>query len=344
MKLIACLAVITIHVRFPDPFGQYVMAIARFAVPFFFAVSGRYLLSGAYTAGEVRSRAFRSLKKTLIVTAIVYAVYQLYSVFYHILVGAKLTEVYAERYNLASLKRFLSFNSGTVLYDDSYVFDHMWYLFAFIYVLVFIALAAPVIRKCYKPVIAVLLLGLHLFTWIQDFRIVRVFGISLTTWYVLRSWLFTGIPYVLLGVLWGDIVDRLRKDKSEDDYKRIVDLWKIPGICFLSTGILGSCFETFIIGNKDIYFGSFFIVMGILLLSEALSEKGGFLCEMGRDASSNIYYFHVLILAILNLGTDRGVFPTVPGIVKPLVLMILSIIIFYGLPKLYRSVINVKKG
>ncbi|WP_196804915.1 acyltransferase family protein [Butyrivibrio sp. AE3009] len=344
MKLIACLAVITIHVRFPDPFGQYVKAIARFAVPFFFAVSGRYLLSGVYTTGGIRSRAFRSLKKTIGITVIVYTVYLLYSVLYHVLVGAKLSEVFAGRFNPGSIKRFLIFNTGTVIYDDSYVFDHMWYLFAWIYVLVVIIAAAPVLRKCYKPVMAVLLLALHIFTWMQDFKIVRVFGITLTTPYVLRSWFFTGIPYVLLGVLWGDIVEGLKKDKTTEDYNRIVNLWKIPGICFLSTGILSSCFETFIIGEKEIFIGSFFIVMGILLLSESLSEKGGLLSEMGREASSYIYFYHVLILAILNLGVIRGVFPPVPGIVKPVVLMILSIIIFYGLPKLYRSVINVKKG
>ena len=77
VKLIACLAVITIHAKFPDPFGDYVAALARFAVPFFFAVSGRYLLSGADTSGEIRSRASRSLKKTLKITVIVYLIYQL---------------------------------------------------------------------------------------------------------------------------------------------------------------------------------------------------------------------------------------------------------------------------
>lgn len=344
MKLIACLAVITIHVRFPDPFGQYVAALARFAVPFFFAVSGRYLLCGAVETGEIRSRAFRALKKIFKTTVIVFAIYQLYSVFYHVLVGAELSEVLRGRFNPGSIKRFLAFNAGTVLYDDSYVFDHMWYLFAFMYVLVFIAAVAPVLRKCYKPAIVLLLLCLHVFTWIQDFRVVRVFGLSLTTWYVLRSWIFTGIPYVLLGVLWGDITDGLRKNKAAEDYDRIVRLWKVPGVCFLSIGILSTCFESFLIGNKDIYFGSFFIVMGILLLSEALSGKGRLLWKAGKDASSGIYFYHVLILAILNLGADRGVLLPVPAVIKPLVLMILSIAVFYWVPKLYRSVINVKKG
>lgn len=42
LKGIACIFVVFIHVKFPGDFGQAVQAIARFAVPFFFMVSGYY--------------------------------------------------------------------------------------------------------------------------------------------------------------------------------------------------------------------------------------------------------------------------------------------------------------
>ena len=263
MKLIACLAVITIHVRFPDPVGQYVTALARFAVPFFFALSGRFLLANAKDTHEIRRRTGNTLKKLLKTTAIVYVIYQLYSLFYHIVIGADIPELLADRYNMASLKRFLTFNTGKVLFDDSYAFDHLWYLFAVIYVLIFIYTFAPVLRKIYVPLMVILLLGLHIFTWIQDFRTVRILGLSVTTWYVLRSWLFTGIPYFLLGILWGDITGKLKSEKTSEEYGRIVKVWKVPGMCLLSIGIISTCFETFLIGIKDIYIGSFLMVVGI---------------------------------------------------------------------------------
>lgn len=344
MKLIACLAVITIHVRFPDPAGQFITALARFAVPFFFAVSGRYLLGNAGTTKEIRLRVLQAVKKLLKITLIVYLIYQAYSVFYHLLMGVDIAKLFIDRYNPGSIKRFLLFNAGTVLYDDSYVFDHMWYLFAAVYVLLFIWCIAPVLRKCYVFMMVFLLFALHLLTWIQDFHIVRIFGISFTTWYVLRSWLFTGIPYVFLGILWADITEKFKKDRTEDEYRRIAALWKVPGICFLSIGILSTCFETCIIGNKDIYIGSFFMVLGLFMMSEVLADKGGKIWKIGKAASSNIYFYHVLILAILNLCIDRGVLPGIPGAVKPVVLMILCIIMFYVLPEYKRSVINVKKG
>ena len=42
LKGIACIFVVFIHVKFPGDFGQAVQAVARFAVPFFFMVSGYY--------------------------------------------------------------------------------------------------------------------------------------------------------------------------------------------------------------------------------------------------------------------------------------------------------------
>lgn len=42
LKGLACIFVVFIHVKFPGDFGQAVQAVARFAVPFFFMVSGYY--------------------------------------------------------------------------------------------------------------------------------------------------------------------------------------------------------------------------------------------------------------------------------------------------------------
>lgn len=48
LKGIACILVVFIHVKFPGDFGQAVQAIARFAVPFFFMVSGYYCYRSDY--------------------------------------------------------------------------------------------------------------------------------------------------------------------------------------------------------------------------------------------------------------------------------------------------------
>lgn len=344
VKFIACLMVITIHVRFPAPVGLYVTALARFAVPFFFAVSGRFLLADACSTEEIRVRAWYSLKKLLGITAVVYLIYQLYSVIYHLVIGVSLSNVISDRFNFGSFKRFLLFNSGKVIYDDSYAFDHMWYLFAMIYVLLFVFIIAPALKSSYKPVMICLMLFLHFFTFMQGIREIRILGISFTTWYVTRSWLFTGIPYVFLGMLWADIVRKVKTDRTPEEYERIARLWKIPGICFITTGILSTCVEAYLMGDRDIYIGSLLMVLGIMLLSEAYADRGTYIWKMGQKASSNIYFYHVLILAVLNLLADMGIISNIPAGIKPLAIIVISILLFFFIPELYRSVINVKKG
>ena len=65
--MIAACFVVFIHVPFPDYLGQAVDCIARFAVPFFFAVSGYY--SYGIGPGKIKKRVVRLLKLHL-VTAI----------------------------------------------------------------------------------------------------------------------------------------------------------------------------------------------------------------------------------------------------------------------------------
>ena len=44
VNFIACMLVIVIHTRFPGNFGTAMDAVSRIAVPYFFALSGRFLL------------------------------------------------------------------------------------------------------------------------------------------------------------------------------------------------------------------------------------------------------------------------------------------------------------
>ncbi|MBQ3795001.1 MAG: acyltransferase family protein [Butyrivibrio sp.] len=73
VRCIAALFVIVIHTRFPGKAGEILDALARFAVPFFFALSGRFLLDIEDKAPvDIRKKAGNSLKKILAVTAKVY--------------------------------------------------------------------------------------------------------------------------------------------------------------------------------------------------------------------------------------------------------------------------------
>ncbi len=221
MKFVAALAVIIIHTRFPGKAGEAIDAIARFAVPFFFALSGRYLLRpGDTDASGIRKSTGRHLKGLCATTVIVYLGYTLFSLTYHLSIGGgTVASWFSSKYNLSEALCFVLFNSGRFVYDESFTFDHMWFLFALIYVYALIYIFAPVLRKWYKALIVILLFFLYFGEMLQTYYPIRPFGISISTWFVMRNWLFVGIPFVLLGILFADYFDGKRNNIGDVTYE-----------------------------------------------------------------------------------------------------------------------------
>ena len=74
---LACIAVVFIHVKFPTPFDKPVTAFSRFAVPFFFAVSGFFFSSGetcnlVSTARKLRHAIILGIVATVSLVALVF--------------------------------------------------------------------------------------------------------------------------------------------------------------------------------------------------------------------------------------------------------------------------------
>ncbi len=337
VKFIACLFVITIHAPLPGLFGDIVGAASRFAVPFFFAVAGRFLLTDEKggvieLVHDIRDRVSYRLIKLLKVTGKVYLVYLIYSLFYVFSTGASFSEWFTGRFNKTELINFLLFNSGRFIFDSSYTFDHMWYLFALIYVYGLIYIFSPVLRKWYKWLI-VLLTGLLYFgEALQTWYPIRPFDISIKTWFMMRNWLFVGMPFVLMGVLFADYVTSKRAELGEEGYLQWTSRIKLPSIIAIVFGFILSATERFVIDSKEVYLGSLVIVLGILFLSEAVTVKADALYILGKRASSNIYYYHVLVIAILDYLSQRGYILQYNMWQKTVLVMVLCVLIFGSRP------------
>jgi surface polysaccharide O-acyltransferase-like enzyme len=335
-RFIACLAVIAIHTRFPGKFGQVVDALARFAVPYFFAVSGRFLLNSSDDTTEyIRSRTKRALIRLLKITGFIYLVHLVFSFIVNVLVNKmQPLEWLSFKYNLGELVNFIMYNSGRFIYDGSYTFDHIWFLFALIYVYVLIYIFAGVLRKWYKGLIAILLFFLYLGMLLQTYYPIRPFGINICTWFVMRNWLFMGIPFVLIGILFADYirdkVDVLDSEKKKSWQKST----KVKAIAGLVAGIVLTAVEIEIYGNKEVHFGSLLIVFSLLFLSECDIQGGRFAWKIGKRASSNIYYYHVLLIAVIDLCSQNGIIPVPAMWLKPLLVMAICVILFYLVPVL----------
>lgn len=337
VKFIACLFVITIHAPLPGTFGDIVGAASRFAVPFFFAVAGRFLLTDEKggvieSVSDIRDRVSYRLIKLLKVTGKVYLVYFIFSLFYVVSSGDSLSEWFTGRFNKTELVNFLLFNSGRFIFDSSYSFDHMWYLFALIYVYGLIFVFAPVLRKWYKWLI-VLLTGLLYFgEALQTWYPIRPFDISIKTWFMMRNWLFVGMPFVLMGVLFADYVTSKRAELGEEGYLQWTSKIKLPSIIAIVFGFILSVTERFMIDSKEVYLGSLVIVIGILFLSEAVTSSPKALYVLGKRASSNIYYYHVLVIAILDYLCLMGYILQYNMWQKTILVIVICVLIFGSRP------------
>lgn len=332
LKFIACLLVITIHARIPGTVGDIVLCIARFAVPFFFAVSGRFLLVGRdgspiRDVPSIRKKVAASLGKLIRVTAIVYFVYLIFSFIVNMIYRTPVSEFFSSRFNIGEIVKFLLFHGGKVVYDWSYVFDHLWYLFALLYVYALIYVFAPVLRSWYKALIVILLFFLFFGELLQTYYPIRPFDISINTPYMLRNWLFVGLPFVLLGILFADHVCEVR-NRGEDYAEQYFGKLKVPAAVLVLLGMISSVLEAFIIDFKEVYFGSLLIVIGVLFLSESVDIRNRVLCTLGKRASSNIYFYHVLVMAFLDLLSQNGIIPGYSMLLKPFLVMLICFIIF----------------
>ena len=298
IKAIACISVILIHCRFPGVFGDICEALARFGVPMFFAVSGKYLLKDTdHDSALIRRSMSVKIKSLLKLTACVLVFYTLYSLWYCTDYGYTVSEWAMEKYNAFEFSRLLLFNSGKFIYDFSYAFDHIWFMLALLYVYVLVYIFARYVRR-WAPYLTVLLLFLLYFgELLKTYYPIRPFGISVSTWYVLRNWLFVGVPFTMLG-LW---FSERYKDKGKRPGGSLLTAWVI-----ILLGVIFTIIEYLIWGSAEVYIGSLFMVAGCLALSEA--EPFGhkdILSFTGRHLSADIYYMHVFVISFFGWIVDR---------------------------------------
>lgn len=78
-------------------------------------------------------------------------------------------------------------------------------------------------------------------------------------------------------------------------------------------------------------------MLGILFLSESLETGLGFMWRIGKKAASNMYFYHVLIIAVLNILVAKEILMPLPMWLKPLVVMAVCLFLFYAVPEIIKS-------
>ena len=269
LKLFASYMVVFIHVIFSGKIGTAVETLARFAVPFFFLISGFY--SYQIPPQKIKKR----IKKIL--TLIIFATVS-YTLFNMLLLlsNNKLEGVvaYFRQYtDLFTLIKLFVFNVPICS-------EYLWYLYAifYVYAIYYFATIFHVKEKTIFTVSFSILI-LHVLAG----ELLSAFGILLPG-LIVRNFATIGIPFFVLGLF---------AKKHQHKFLAIPNYVILLSIII---GILESFFSRYFFEKKEIYIGSLCILFAFMCVFMKYStiRYPKFLIAL-EGCSTYIYIFHDMI-------------------------------------------------
>ena len=303
LKLIASYFVVFIHFKFSGLAGDIVEALARFAVPVFFMVSGYFAYSNSI---EKIISKMKNIIKIYFWGAVIYIC------FYGILalydVGIKGAMWYCILYfNPVLIVKFIVFNVPRSS-------EHLWFLVALIYVYgLHYFVVKWKIKDCVYLWIGVVLLAIHLLLGVG----LSSMGIVIPPC-VIRNFLFMGYPFYCIGMLIRKNEDLVHKKIT---YKRAMILILI--------GVIETVISYFICGENELYIGSVLVAVALLIISIKtkdirINEK---VIKLSQT-STGIYLIHIMVgyslerIVTADMPMVKNVFPILVCIISTFVVLL----------------------
>jgi len=273
IKLFASYMVVFIHVKFFGEFGLAIAALARFAVPLFFLVSGFY--SYKITTEKVKKR-IAHIFCLLIFAEGIYCLYDVLS----LLLKQTPQEIIPYLYQYVKPIKLLKL----LVINAPIHTVHLWYLWAILYVYVILYFVVKW-KIPDKLVFIVSLLALLLHLFLGEFLL--AFKVDLSSAFV-RNFALTGIPFFGLGML--------AKKYSQK-------LCAIPAYVIVGCAIFGIAevlLSWFFWGKNELYLGS----LGILFSLTAIfvkypNIKYPSILNSLTGCSTYIYILHLMVSGIM---------------------------------------------
>lgn len=276
IKLFASYMVVFIHVPLYGVYGETATALARFAVPLFFLISGFY--SYNVSAEKIKVRAL-SLLKLLLFGAVLHETFKAACYLgYGDIQG--LTAHFKSYIDPIAWAKFLVFN-------EPIRGAYLWYMAASIYVYIIYSFAIKLkIKERVITIVSLSLLTVHiLFSEV----LLLITGISVPQ-IVVTTFVFMGTPFFGLGLL-----ARKYEEKLFNCPLRIA-------ISALVIGITATLLSRFIIGPNTLYIGTLFVLLGLVtIFVKFRSTKHPKALMSIAGCSTFIYLLHVPVREALKI-------------------------------------------
>lgn len=287
-KAIACIGILFMHVKFPEPAGTGIRALGCFGVPFFFAVSGYYLFKKEEVTYEVIGSKFKHIVEILLCSEVGYL---FFSVIYHGLWNVSNRQVFLARY----------FKSGWfdkfILINHEPVYPHLWFLYslAIIYLVVLCFFREKKTFRKMACVAPFLLMGIVIF---QEFSFLRILdnrlplvGLSANLYWQ-QTFIFRGLSFFLLGFWFSEFDDQVKK------YGFSTSLL----IIFIVAMEILAFFEAYKFPVAQFYVGNILAIFGVMALCIKKTDiKCTVLEFIGEKLSLYIYITHIAVQKIINM-------------------------------------------
>ena len=321
IKGISCIAVVFIHVLFPEPLKMTVKSISRFAVPVFFMTSGFFFMQ------EGTCRIPRTVKKIEHIARILAGsagFYLLFCIIYNKLQDPlwNMRDFFYKRCTAGRMVRFFVTN-------DPFVYSHLWFLLALLYIYVFcifcfgdgkrLSLSLPLGATCLFGYIS-----LQEFGNVIGLKSSFIIPESEQRIYLFNLFVFRGLSFFLIGMTLRQYIDLIQSKKIP----RLLYFFIFVFGCFLAP------FEYKWTQDTQYFVGNILASLALMFfaLQYPCCEIKG-LIHIGRDLSMYVYILHIAVYYSVNLIISKFGISKVPMILwtRPGAVLILSLCVAEGI-------------
>ena len=310
LKAICTFLIVCIHVPFPGEIGAYFITLTRIAGPIFFMITGFFYLDVIFYHKEVKQ--IKKILKLLIEANVFFLIW---NILCKVLGGKNIIHYLQSTITLKNIIKFVVFN-------ESPLGIHLWYLGAVFYVLLIVFFLDKLKRRkiLYSLIPFLLIIDLvfgkySLIIFHHEFPYILV-----------RNFLCVGIPYFCIGNI---IRERKYAEKCN---KRILQIMII-------VFAISSFLERFILvkaganATRDHYISTTFLAISFFVYALKSNWNNEILALIGRRYSTWLYIMHPIFITLLSMVAGKFGVKSIYRCVAPIVVYCVTLVFLIVLQK-----------
>ena len=335
LKFLCAFLVVCIHAPFPGVAGEYIVALSRVAVPVFFMITGFFYKDTADNNKEIKQ--IIKLMKLIVFSTCLYFLFNISIGILKYIIENDFSLVF-DAVKIIDKNTLVNF----IVFNDSPVASHLWYLNAIVYVLICVYF----LRKCNLFKVLYWLTPLLLCADLIFGKYSVVFwGRSFNILYV-RNFLCVGIPYFTIGYIIRNLYEHgVFKKKQFNKRRLLIYLILCSVMCIMERYIL-IFFD--VNATRDHYLFTTLLACALFIWSlspfEVNNDKFKWISDIGKNDSLNIYIFHPIIIFVMEMISRILHVGKIYAVFAPVIVFSIAVIVSklyrYIMRKLKRSDIN----